>query len=506
VNSLAEPVRRRAHLVPSVLLSALLVFLGIHAFGAILDFIVAVHYPYELDYGEGIVWQQAALIPGPRMYAPGADLPFIAFHYPPLFYLVTRVAATFMPDLLSAGRLVSAIAALSIVPLVGMLVLVAARPSVGRRTVTVVAIAVAAGLLALSLHAVRTWGLFMRVDMIAIALGLAGVAIAAWSDGRLWGTTCGLLLCVASVYCKQTQLPAGIAIFLIVLLRRPRTAFAAAAIATVAGLAVLALLQWLTSGGFLENIIGSNINRLAWVNLEDVFWPERTSFPFMMLIPIAAYGVFKTVLAPAREGIQGQFHARLADRATAARAILLLHFALASLTLATEFKSGGSCNYLLDWLCVGSVLIGVWLCDLLRSERYFAAVVGLMVLGLLFPPVRQMPDAFPQPELDRQAALVRRIAEATKPVASENMTLLMRAGKPVIFEPAIVTELASVGRWNQQPLVDMIDSHGFAFMITENDVRGASPRRTPAVDAAMRRAYPTVEQAGASLWLHLPPH
>lgn len=268
---------------------------------------------------------------------------------------------------------------------------------------------------------------------------------------------------------------------------------------------MLGWLQWLTSDGFLENIIGYNINRLAWGNLEDVFWPERTSFPFMVLIPVAAYGIFKSVLAPAPEGAQHQFRARLADRATAARAMLLVHFALASLMLATAFKSGGNCNYLLDWLCVGSVLIGVWLCDLLRAERRFAAVVGLTIIGLMFLPVRQMPDVFPQAELDLQAALVRRIAKAAKPVASENMTLLMRAGKPVIFEPSIVTELAYVGRWNERPLVDMIDAHGFAFMITTDDVVGATARRTPAVDAAMRRAYPTVEQAGPSLWLHLAP-
>ncbi len=99
---------------------------------------------------------------------------------------------------------------------------------------------------------------------------------------------------------------------------------------------------------------------------------------------------------------------------------------------------------------------------------------------------------------------MRRIAAAEKPVASENMTLLMRAGKPVIFEPAIVTELASLGRWDQEPLVNMIRSGGFAFMITTEDTPGGSFHRTPAVDAAMREAYPRVERFGPELWLHLP--
>ena len=85
---------------------------------------------------------------------------------------------------------------------------------------------------------------------------------------------------------------------------------------------------------------------------------------------------------------------------------------------------------------------------------------------------------------------MRRIAAAEKPVASEDMTLLMRAGKPVIFEPAIVTELASLGRWDEGPLVNMIRSGGFAFMITTENAPGGSFHRTPAVDAAMREAYP----------------
>ena len=71
------------------------------------------------------------------------------------------------------------------------------------------------------------------------------------------------------------------------------------------------------------------------------------------------------------------------------------------------------------------------------------------------------------------------------------------------FEPAIVSESASVGRWDEGPLVSLIRGGGFAFMITKDDTPGASPHRTSAVDAAMREAYPRVERVGA-LWLHLP--
>ena len=181
--------------------------------------------------------------------------------------------------------------------------------------------------------------------------------------------------------------------------------------------------------------------------------------------------------------------------------MLLLHFTLASLMLFTLLKSGAASNYLLDWLCVGCVLIGVLLCDLVGAEWRFSLVTVLLIVGVLNLPFRQAPH---QEQLDVLAALVRRIAAAEKPVASEDMTLLMRAGKPVIFEPAIVTELALLGRWNEGPLVNMIRSGGFAFMITTDNTPGGTSRRSPAVDGAMRDAYPRVEQVGPDLWLNLP--
>jgi hypothetical protein len=187
----SELKRPRAYRIGYVMLGGLIILLAIHGFGACLDFLAGICDPNELDYGEGIVWQQAVLIPGPHMYATRTGLPFIVFHYPPIFYLLVWAIAPYMPDLLSAGRLISAVAAVSIVPLVAALVLASVRRSKEAHSYDYVAIAIVAGFMALSLHAVRTWGLFMRVDMVAIALGLAGVLVAARADGKWWGV--GLL-------------------------------------------------------------------------------------------------------------------------------------------------------------------------------------------------------------------------------------------------------------------------------------------------------------------------
>jgi hypothetical protein len=311
------------------------------------------------------------------------------------------------------------------------------------------------------------------------------------------------------VFTKQTQLPVGIAVCVTALICNPCGALSAAAIAGICGVGALGVMQWLTGGGFLHNIIGYNINGFALRHAYWVFCPEQSSFPFMALMLAAAgatlLGLCDQGLADLRLPAIGQLRSRLrlAERATTARAMLLLHFVLASSMLFTAFKAGAFFNYLLDWLCVGCVLIGVLLCDLLDAEWRFSLVTALLVLGVLNLPFRLL-DRFPQELLDRQAALVSRIATAEKPVASEDMTLLMRAGKRLIFEPAIVTELALLGRWNEGPLLSMIRSGGFAFMITTNDTPGGTSLRTPAVDAAMREAYPQAEEVGPGLWLHLP--
>ncbi len=494
--------------VGAVLLAALLALVAVHVVATVLGYVRAIGYPFGLDYGEGIVWQQADLIPGPRMYGTSTALPFIVFHYPPVYYLAVRLMTTIVPDMLATGRLVSAVSTWLIAVLVAALILTAVRAQDGRGRFVPRVIAVTIGLLTLCLHPVQNWGVFMRVDMIAIVLSLAGALVAVRSDGRALGTTIALLLCVASVFAKQTEVPAGLAIFVVTALRRPRAGLAAAAVAFAVALAALGWLQWITHGGFLLNVVEYNINRFSiQAALYDIL-TERKLAPFVAIMGIAALAILFGLARGTRTGgpigrlLAGVRHS---DRAGAARAILLLYFALCTLMLVTILKSGGTINYLIEFLCVGNVLIGVLLCDLADTPRAFATTVAVLIISVLLIPFGWSYLRSPQAQIDERQALVRRIAAADKPVSSEDMTLLMRAGKPVIYEPAIVTELALVGRWDETPLVAMIRGHGFAFMITVfNAVNGGAPR-SPAVEAAMRAAYPRVEEITPDLWLHLPP-
>ena len=85
------------------------------------------------------------------------------------------------------------------------------------------------------------------------------------------------------------------------------------------------------------------------------------------------------------------------------------------------------------------------------------------------------------------------------------MTLLLRAGRPIVWEPAIVAELGSAGLYDEQALAARVRHGDFGFFITSG-ARGDAlydQRFSPALDAAITAAYPKRETVGRFV-LHLP--
>src|SRR5215831_2390001 len=123
----------------------------------------AITFPFELGYGEGIVWQQALLIPGTRMYGDIKQFPFIVFHYTPVYHLAVRAIAALGVDPLAAGRGITLAAAVAIAILTGCIA------STGVREITStsarVAGAAVAGLMVLTYYPVQYWAVTMRVDL-----------------------------------------------------------------------------------------------------------------------------------------------------------------------------------------------------------------------------------------------------------------------------------------------------------------------------------------------------
>ena len=469
--------------------------------------LAAVRYPFELDYGEGIVWQQAMLIPGERMYGDITRFPFIVFHYPPLYHLAVRAVAALGVDVLVAGRGISLLSSLALGVLAAALAFGAAREDAGR--LASLASAAVAGLTVFCFWPVVVWSPLMRVDMLAILLSFLGVWYAMRSVIRPRLLYLAAIIFVLAVYSKQTCIAAPLATIPVMLMVDPRRTVKASCLGLLLGGAALVLLIWQTDGGFLRHILLYNLNRYSLMVAVSQILLQSPQAIFVLLAVTAVVLSWRRLAARSAWESLASFRRDLAcSGATRLTAILTLYFAFSTCTLATLGKSGGALNYLIEWMCIASVLIGTLVAPIVEQEltwlghkpgrprAAFALVmpVALLIQVLILPASRNLGSSDPA-QMQQLSQLVARIRDAKQPVLSDDMILLMKAGKEVPWEPAIFAELASTGQWDERRIIAMINARDFAFIITQghSGMPLYDSRYTPAVERAIETAYPRTE-------------
>ena len=511
-SALAGAERRSARLRPAAIVGlAVLGLMLVVNLGKLVHLAtVALAYPYDLDYGEGIVWQQMRDIVGGRGYRPIGVYPAIVFHYPPIYHLVSAALARIAGlDELLAGRLVSVIST-GVMMLATGLLAAGALPARASATVRVAAAGIA-GLALASAPMVIAWAPLMRVDMLSCALSLIGLGLAIRGASRPRALVLAALAFVAAIYTKQSAIAAPAAAFLGLLTVRHRAALHLLAMCFALGVAALAILVAITGGGFLRHIVLYNMNRVdlgRWTVLTHAL---ATHLP---QIAVALCGV-ATAWPRLRDFVASRRH-RIAevDGAELSLWIVFLFLVLKTLMLPMILKSGAGANYLIEWLCAVAIFAGIGAAPTLGYALEGAprpAMVPLILVAFILPLAAALvPDVTPAPDTmrasaARMGALVERIRASTKPVVSDDMVLLIRAGKPVLWEPAIAAELAHGGRYDEPAFARMIRAHAFGFFATRGE-RGEAmfdARYDPVVAEAIAAALPRTECVG-KLVLHLP--
>ena len=143
-----------------------------------------ISYPFQLDYGEGtVLWQMQHVSRLSEAYGRITQYPYVAFIYPPLYHYTSWLLARLTGDLLSAGRLVSFLAAIGISVVLGLTAYFSIPHRMGQTARTVGAIL--AGALPCGCEPMQ-WARYARVDMLGMLLTCIGISIflLARSDGR----------------------------------------------------------------------------------------------------------------------------------------------------------------------------------------------------------------------------------------------------------------------------------------------------------------------------------
>jgi len=466
----------------------------------------AVGYPYELDYGEGIVWQQMINIVAGHGYAAIGIFPAIVYHYPPIFHLASAgLAALAGIDPLAAGRLVSLTSTIVMMGLVAMLA-ACAVPSDDTRIVRV-GVALLAGLMLAGCYPVVKWAAVMRVDMLQNALSLAGMLCAIRAAGRPRLIVPAAIAFVLAIYTKQTAVAAPAAAFVGLLVVRPRVALALAALCVALGATALGWLQWTTAGGFLRHTFLYNINRFDLSDWRPIAFQFGLLTGFILAAAIGAWATARRLLAGPGPG------ARIAADPTQTAALILLIFLVIKTAMLTAMlKSGSSNNYMIEWLCGVVIFASLALRPVLKSA--FVHSQRLPVLTTLFLTIGLPLQAWAVPSAaarialarSREAGLAQLVAQvraSPEHVVSDDMVLLLRAGKPVLWEPAIEAELAHRGLYDERGFAGLVRQHRLGFFITRG-VRGEAlydSRYDPLVADAIENAYPHMQEI-AGLTVH----
>jgi 4-amino-4-deoxy-L-arabinose transferase-like glycosyltransferase len=465
-----HPVRLSVRLLARLLLAAVLVD-ALWRFGG--KAFAFLRSPWSRDYGEGCVLAMVQLLAERGTYFTGfRDYPFVHGNYPPLFILLNWPFYAVLGPSLIWPRLLS---------LAATAVLVAVVAVFGRRITGSWTTGGVMAALTLVPWFVQTWAPMGRVDMLALSLSAAGLGLAtrAGREGVPWAAFACLWL---AFFTKQNALLAPAALLLHRLLEGDRRRFVREAAAFVLPLAILFGALVAATGG------------LAWRHLitytaaADYEWPRM----------LESYGEFLLLTAPFQVLVLVGLLFLRSRVWTGTTRVLVLYWALNGIGLATIAKSGAAQNYFIEpWLA--TLLAAAAVGRQVLESRPTLALAGELALGLAAllaahgnPKADRLPQAIRNPQAARDLIAVEQaVQETAEPILSENLSLLVVNGKPVLVEPYGVWMLTKTGLFRPDRIVDDCEHGRFGLVVVEYRLR-----QVPGLGECLDRRYAPANELG----------
>ena len=433
---------------------------------------LTVAFPFDLDYGEGYVLNDAVrLARGEAIYVDLQQFPMVRSPYPPLYplvwsWLVPLTGPSFWP-----GRLLSSLALLG---LGGLAAWNAWRVGAGRWPLLL-----APGLIAASPF-VYQWAGYARVDLLALLLAAGGVLTAQWVRG--WrGVLGAAMLCGLAMWTKQTTATAAIAVALALFARgwRPAVLFVLT-VAAPSAVAVLAL-DRATGGEFSQHVLLGN-----------------ASNPFSAPRSLVYVTIFGALHLPVLAG--SLWWVRKTLRGVPSPVALYVPVSL--LVAFSAGNEGSSVNYLLEPI-VACALAFPFVWRALPSPATLGApVLACVQLAVLL----HWPNAFGTdylrvaphgrtPTADDYAigqAVDAAVRAEPGAVIAEPAGFSLRNDRPVYLQPIDLRAEQLKGRWQSGPLIEALSAGQFRLLVTAYNLLPAD------VERAVGRQFVRIDElAGA---------
>jgi hypothetical protein len=450
-----EVVRTAFHIALGLLLA---LYVGFFVVKCVQD----IRCPGTLDYEEGFVLSQAQrLSEGQVLYNDYSHYPFVYTNYPPVFIALASIGVKLFGVNFVFGRLLAFLATLG----VGVLMFALAR-----RCKAGLAPALAAPAFFLSLNWITMWAGLMRVDTLALFLGIGGLYCVLRRGKWLIPA---VVLMVAATYTKQSAIAALAAgcVYLWWIGERRNAAWLAGSWAG-AVLAIFLVFQTATHGWFYRHVVTANIH--PWY--VDRIWLFAGSTlelcPVIIVMALASGAALLAGRAPETD----EFHGRR---------LLALYLGFAAVATLTVGKGGTHVNHMIEMLVAVCLVAGLGYDRLVRGmDRSRAARAWwiLAVVALSWQAIRiWLPPSSPIWVGPREAAVqgaqaAAQMIESTKgDIIGEPAGALVLAGRPVLLDTATASHLALSGRWDPAPVLRDIRRQRFGLIFMTCEARDAPP-------------------------------
>jgi len=433
--------------------------------------LVALSFPYPLDYGEGPLLDQALRLAQFRNIYPTdlLDPPYAVANYPPVFVLLQSPLVWLFGPELWYGRAIS----IASTVMVGGLIFLTLRALTKDNIASLLG-----GLLFLTTPYVVGWSYLSRVDMIGLALSWGGIYLVVRKPEGRRSVILAAFLMVAAIYTRQTYALAAPLAALVWLLsrRQQRQALTLALVVGGTSMGLLAMLSVLTDGGFFLHTVTANMNEFSW---EQVLYYMRR---LLGLMPVLLAGAVAFLL--------------LGFRSRDASWWLVASYLLGGLTTACLIgKVGAYSNYLLELSAALALATGALLARYVgKSGVRIIILLSVAVQMVIMVHASQSLYKGLQDRVISQRDGVERLEElvnnSEKPVLADvYMGLLPMGGRRIYIQPFEFSELAREGKWDQRPFVRSIRKGEFRVILISGSPSLERQRWTPWMRHAIRSKY-----------------
>lgn len=413
-----------------------------------------VHFPAQMDYGEGAVLCMADVLHrGEPLYRDPNVPPYLIGVYAPLFPALTSLTLGAVPDF-AGGRALSILATLF---LVGSLGVWAGRGE-GRKTM-----GLAAAALFLANPVVLNWTCYLRVDSLGLLLTTGGLLLAARPRTEpTLGKTDALaaFLFTLAFLDKQNFLAAPLSVAIALGIQNRRLGLKYTLVQGAMVLAALGIFTLATHGMFFR--------LLFQVNAMPFSFEQMKSY-LLSYLPLA--------LCPVVMAIWGMRKAPLVWR---------IYTVLGLWVVLGSGRAGADFNYFLEFHLGLSVLAAYGLNGRGRPWLSLLAVVQLCGVSVFY----QLAPTFYPPNLylsyealplwsgqeprymqkgrEAEGQILKALAEHPGPVVAENMGHALLAGRmPWMCDPITYKLLSERGMWDEEMILEKLRSGEIKVVIVQ---------------------------------------